>query len=607
MSELRFRNITCIPCFHNRLQFAREVRRVFQEFLPDVVAVELPDIYTSDLLSAVDRLPRLSLLCIHQAQGSYHYIPVFPHDALIEGIRLARENHLPLALIDLAIKNYAPDPHPFAPPDDEAIPHLGLEVYYQQVLPWLPATQAGTPDRQREEHMAARLHHLSNQYERVLFVCGMIHWEPIKALLAAQKYKAHAHQLEGVNAPFLAKVAPNATQVLLEEIPWLVWHYELSRRFGLEYQRTTLIHQLLLEAREAPALAQEGFSLRDVQNVVRYATKLALTDKRLSPDLYHLILACKQTLGDDYALEVLERALAYPYEDPDPLPEIQFDTADSSFSMGGRQITLQRRLSSPLTQSSGKDWRALRIVRKRQEALPPGYMPLWFFFGFYSHIPEDLILEGFIERLGDKLASQAQAQEIRIQEFQGSLLDGIDMRETIRHRPLGKIFVREERSRLVPIGAWILIFDENLSEQNYPWMMSLSAEHHNESDIAFYASHPALHPVSYDIIRGHYGALLALKPALPENQKLSWEALDVDEDQRKAQLIHLAIAHSSRPGILYLAAQPPAPHFFKRAAEQGKTIYYLPVTQVSQRHLKRIQRFHLLSRREVRKIADDFI
>ena len=232
---------------------------------------------------------------------------------------------------------------------------------------------------------------------------------------------------------------------------------------------------------------------------------------------------------------------------------------------------------------------------------------MWLFFGFFSHVPEDLVLEGFIDRLGDKVASDVIQEEVKIKEFSGSLLDGLDMRETIRQHHLGKLYVREVQRKLVPIGAWILIFDEDLRQAEYPWIMSLSAEHHNESDIAFYASNPALHPVSREIIRAQYGALIALKPPLPEGEKLDWDDLDVDEDLRKEQLLRLAIQRSPLPGIVYFAKEKPDPYYVKLAASKKKEVYHLPLSRVSQRHLKRIQRFHLLSRRETRRIADDYI
>lgn len=607
MSLLQHGPITCVPSFHNRLQFAREVRRVFAELKPDIVAIELPDIYYSDLLQGIERLPRLTLLCLQQQSDLFSYLPIFPSDSMIEALRLARENRLPSALIDLAVQDYNIQLQPLAAPDDEAIPKIGLEAFYQAVLPHLPRPDSGSADLRREAHMAARLADLATRFERILFVCGMTHWEAIKQHLDAQSGQLAEHELESVKAPFLAKLGPKARHVMLEEMPYLVLHYELSRRFGLGFDKDQLIRKLLQEARQAPALKDEEYSPRELKNLLQYAYKLAVSDKRISPDLYNLLLAAKQTLGDDYAIEVMDRALAYPYVDSDEMPEIEFDPATQGFWMAGRKITLQRRLPLPLDSESRHDWQQLKIVRKKQDPLPEGYSPLWFFFGFFSHIPEDLILEGFIERLEDKLASEPIAQQVRLHEFSGSLMDGIDMRETIRNHHLGKIYVREQTSALQPIGAWILIFDEDLSFERYPWMMSLSAEHHNESDIAFYASNPAMHPVTRQIIRAEYGAMLALKPALPPEQKLDWNDLDIDEDLRKEHLIRLAIHNSPRPGILYFASEAPHPYYFELAKSQGKRLFHLPLERVSRRKLKRIQRFHLLSRRDVRNIAEDYI
>ncbi|MGV3523040.1 MAG: hypothetical protein ACO1RX_02390 [Candidatus Sericytochromatia bacterium] len=607
--SLRVGKIHCVPIFHNRLQFARALRQVFGELQPDVVAIELPDIYYSDLLQGIERLPRLTLLCLQQQNNQFSYLPIFPSDALIEGLRLAREYQLPAALIDLAVPNYSLQTTPFAAPDDEALPTLGLTLFYETVQPYLPPTDPDGPDARREAHMAARLQDLSQRYERILFVCGMTHWEAIRGHLTAGTGQLHAHALESVKAPFLAKLGPKARHVLLEEMPFLVLHYEIARRFGLPFGKDALLRRLLQEARTAPALAEAGYSPRELRNVLQYAYKLAVTDKRVSPDLFNLLLACKQALSDDFAIEVMDRALAYPYVDSEDMPEIEFDPEKEGFWMSGRRIELQRRLPMPVSAETSHDWQQLKIVRKKEEQLPQGYMPLWFFFGFFSHVPEDIVLEGFVDRLGDKLASEPMQSDVRLHPFQGSLMDGIDLRETIRLRARGQheIIVREQRSQREAIGTWILIFDEELRADTYPWVMSLSAEHHNESDIAFYASNPALHPVTREIIRAEYGALMAFKPALPPEQKLEWSDLDIDEDLRKEHLIRLAIQHSPRPGILYFAAQAPEAYYFELARSQGKQLYHLPLDRVSARQLKRIRRFHLLGRRETRDVADDYI
>ncbi len=44
----------------------------------------------------------------------------------------------------------------------------------------------------------------------------------------------------------------------------------------------------------------------------RYIRNLSLLDRRLTPDLYTLIVAAKQTAGDDFALALAETARSYP-------------------------------------------------------------------------------------------------------------------------------------------------------------------------------------------------------------------------------------------------------------------------------------------------------
>jgi pheromone shutdown protein TraB len=220
VSLLRWKNIRCIPCFHNRIQFARQVRLAFNEEPPDVVALELPDLYYSDLIQGIERLPRLSLLCLQQGDKQLTYLPVFPSDAMIEGLRLAREHQVPAAMIDLAVENYNLQQEVFAAPDDEAIEIVGLEAFYKVVAEHLsPAPGNAKKDDLRERHMAAHLQELSEKYERVLLVCGMGHWAAIRAHLTAGTGQLTAHHTHQVDSPFLAKVGPKAREALLDEIP----------------------------------------------------------------------------------------------------------------------------------------------------------------------------------------------------------------------------------------------------------------------------------------------------------------------------------------------------------------------------------------------------
>src|SRR5690606_13453233 len=83
------------------------------------------------------------------------------------------------------------------------------------------------------------------------------------------------------------------------------------------------IKELLLETRTRWQTAhdEEGQSVPTwvtpqlLQLYLRYVRNHALLDRRLTPDLYTLVLAAKQMAGDDFAIRLLETAKTYSYQD----------------------------------------------------------------------------------------------------------------------------------------------------------------------------------------------------------------------------------------------------------------------------------------------------
>ena len=599
---INYKNIYFVPSFHNKLQFALEVRKVFSAIKPDIVAVELPDIYYSDIVQAVSRLPRLTMLCLSYSDDSYEYIPIFPSDSMIEGIRLAKENSLPISFIDLAMEEYKIFDN-FIPPDDYAINTIGLEKFYELNKEYF--TSKNDYDNKRESNMAFHLNRLSKLNTTVLFIGGMAHWENIKDHIENKTFMFHPHQIDNVNIPFLAKPAEKALPYLMSEIPYVVFNYELARRFNLSFDKWQIIIKMVQLAKDTPNLEEESFNTREINNLIQYAIKLAHLDNEIVPDLYNLLLSAKQTLGDDYGIELLELAKKYPYIETDNLPIIDID--ENTFMLAGKKITLKRKLPNfSLDPNSNNKWEALELKRKKKDDLSDDHLSEWFFFGFYSHIPEDVVLEGFIDRLENKALNEIN-KEAKVKEFNGSFLDGVDIRETIRDYQNKKIYVKEYKKENLDVGAWLIIFDDDLKFEKYPWTMSLSAEHHNESDIAFYATNPLLHPVGKQIIKAEYGALLAFKPPLPNYKKVSIDEIDVLEDLRAYQMTMLAIELSEGKDIIYVSSKAIDPYFNKAAESRGKRLIHIPLTRFSNRNLKKLKRFHLLKSKNTRKIADDYI
>ncbi|MBW2359142.1 MAG: hypothetical protein JRF21_10835 [Deltaproteobacteria bacterium] len=52
-NRIQWKNIRFVPILHNRMEFAAEVRRQFEEFRPDHVAVEYPDTLEGKILQGV--------------------------------------------------------------------------------------------------------------------------------------------------------------------------------------------------------------------------------------------------------------------------------------------------------------------------------------------------------------------------------------------------------------------------------------------------------------------------------------------------------------------------------------------------------------------------
>ena len=110
-NEQRFewQNVRFVPILHNRVEFAREVRKQFEAFAPDHVAVEYPATLKEKILTAVDRLPLLSVVHYREDDGTFIYLLIEPTDGQIEAIRLALANQISLHFIDRDTEGYPLD------------------------------------------------------------------------------------------------------------------------------------------------------------------------------------------------------------------------------------------------------------------------------------------------------------------------------------------------------------------------------------------------------------------------------------------------------------------------------------------------------------------
>ena len=94
-NPFQYQNIRFVPILHNRLEFALEVYRQILEFKPEALAVELPPTIQDPVLSAVKRLPYLSVVLYQEKSGNHVYLPIEPVDGIIEAVRSGMEKTAP--------------------------------------------------------------------------------------------------------------------------------------------------------------------------------------------------------------------------------------------------------------------------------------------------------------------------------------------------------------------------------------------------------------------------------------------------------------------------------------------------------------------------------
>lgn len=194
----------------------------------------------------------------------------------------------------------------------------------------------------------------------------------------------------------------------------------------------------------------------------------------------------------------------------------------------------------------------------------------------------------------------------RTEPFTSSLLDGIDLRETLRNVADGRVYVRESLRAKGGVGSVVVIFDEDRENGNYPYRTTWLGEHEQESDMAFYATPPADNIVGPGICRCEYGGFLLSSP--PRRMMDVWRDPDYAFARSKPEVLLLAaLDYSPEKHVVHVAARPPRSIFRQIAARMGKKIVHIPLGSLSPVKLKSIRVLHILHGHDKRQVAKDYI
>jgi len=604
-SSLERGRFSYLPVVPGRLEFAIEVRRRILALRPEVVAIELPETLESAYLDAIRRLPQISVIFYNDTtlrgmrlgddDDRSVYVPVEPADPFVEAIRTAHEigAQVVFADPDSTERPHVPDTYP----DSFALHTIAYQKYVEAYRLY-PAPRTPAID-QFAQAVAWKLQG-TDPGARVMVVISLNMLDPVLDAMEAPQPEPARRRREEIH---LVNPHPDCLGEITSEYPWLQERYEQYRDALAEparIDRRRVQFALFREAEQSYEL-NTGEKIHAWQRrlLAKYSRNLATMNRDLCAALFDLTIAARSIVDENYAWEVWETASRYgPQQTASDIPTVNI--SGEEIWLNTRRIRLRRRLPSTKRRMG-----RLGLKPRKKEKFPGEWASELNGANICSYPPEDMVIENFGRFLKKKGKSVLSEERTTVEPFTSSLLDGIDLRETIRNWHDGKIFVRNIQKVHGEVGSVVVIFDED-RDGRYNYLTTWLGEHQNESDMAFYSTSPFEHLIGPGIGRAEYGGFLMSLPA--RRMYDVWADPDYDFAETKAERLLLAgLDYSIQKYVVYVAAKPPRSVFRNIAARFGRTVVYVPIGQLSPVTMKKIRVVHVLDGYDKREIAKDVI
>ncbi len=618
--------IEVLPILHASGDMAQEVRETLIGRQFDCLAVPLPPSVESPLEEAIEELPHINLITIPEPDRDgtpvVSFVPVDPCQAVIMGIRVARGEGIARAYIDREVTVF--EPTPLAAPDPYALKRVSLAAFASAVIPSLQAPPNPGQRWDRIAWMAFRLHELELDFESILCLCSLAEWPWLRE--AYRIRTPYPDPERPVAPPSRYSVHTSTLYFVLGELPYVTELYERRRAEVRSDRHLSVdgIKELLLEARSRWLVARNTdttsvanwITPQLLQRYLQYVRNLALTDRRLTPDLYTLVLAAKQMAGDEFAITLLETAKSYALHQEDQ-GELSWKTLSAGigkleFPDGVVALAKNRLEGLPLV------WRSLTLRPRPTRTSSRRWALLWNPFRQCSWPPEDSRIESFTSHVREQARAIMGADLARVEKFTTSIKDGVDLRESLRHwhtrhwaqRPEGRkrmdIYVKEIPPARGNVEVVVFLFDTPADPHRYSWQATWYAEHAEESTLCFYATPFLGQFVGPGIAQSRYGGAMFLFPPrwIPDiwnDQRLSFTR------SLEERLIAGAALHSREPHIVLVSPIPALAGWRRIVRRFRRRLVVIPLNRFSGLTVDRLRRFHVLNGHEIRSYAARFI
>jgi hypothetical protein len=293
------------------------------------------------------------------------------------------------------------------------------------------------------------------------------------------------------------------------------------------------------------------------------------------------VVAGRGAADDNFSYELWDKGSEYPWQTEKPeLPVIRL--SGEELFLDQKRIRFHRRLKT-----FRRRLVSVPVKKKIREKVPGEWEKTFDKLFICSYPPEDVVIEGYGRTLQEKALRIKAEENSRVVPFVSSIMEGIDIRETIRNWLKGEVYVKEGTPFRGKVGSVVVIFDPDSPDKEGSTPAGevmdgpgISRCQHG----GFMLTHPPLRV--YDIWKDSYFDMARNKPE---------------------RLLMSAIDYSLEKHVVYVAATPPSGRCQSLAARQGKKIIYMPIGSFSPVTLKKIRQFHVLDGHYVRKYAKQYI
>jgi hypothetical protein len=646
--------VRVMPVLHERVDFASLVRLTLDALEPEAVAVELPTTLADAAEIAVSRLPKVSAVISEEPGEEALVWIVSPGDPLVEGMRWASERGRDVLLVDPDIRyghrrhDQLPDPH--------VIHEIGSHQYLELIRSLADAAPHDERDSLRERGIAYHLQQAADRFSKtILCLVGAAHAQRLSQFLQGPTAPPLARQrreridLRHLHPDSLTAVLPDAPlahsvhqHVRSGELPPTPDFSEtVAPRLELPHGILTVVSGGSIEDRAERSRALAAYAARygsrEIPGGGRVCDRAALgrvvwrvgaasyaeqTRTEISPwqrrlyfdftrryarirgqligGLYEWVVGARGVGDDNLAWEVFDAARCYPWQED--AAEIATARIDGELlDLGTRKIRFRRRFMRV------KQRPIVVPVRTRPTADEPGeWLQAFQGDSICSYPPEDVVVEDWGRHLKQRAVSVLSAEHARSEPFTTSMLDGIDLRETLLRLHEGRIWVRERGRDVGSAGSVVMIFDDDREGTKYPYHMSWLGEHEQESDMALYATDPLQQVVGPGIMRATYGGFMLTYP--PGRLYDVWQDSDYRGARAKPEvLLMAAVDYSVEKLVVHVGPHPPSSRIRDYAGAHNRKIVHLPLGSLSPVSVRKVRTVHILAGRDKREIAKDYI